>query len=91
MSAPRRRPEDSGWTVEDLRSAWAADGSGPFRYAPDGSGPYSYDPDGSGPWLVEAPRRRRPWSVVGSGALALAVVVGSVALIATPLGATLGV
>lgn len=52
MAAARRRPEDSGWTAEDLRSAYASDGSGPFRYAPDGSGPYSYDPDGSGPWLV---------------------------------------
>lgn len=52
MPAARRRPEDSGWAAEDLRSAYASDGSGPFRYAPDGSGPWSYDPDGSGPWLV---------------------------------------
>ncbi|MFZ6991844.1 hypothetical protein ACO0E1_08100 [Curtobacterium sp. RRHDQ66] len=52
MSTARRTPEDFGWTAEDLRSAFASDGSGPFRYAPDGSGPFSYDADGSGPWLV---------------------------------------
>ncbi|MCJ1715270.1 hypothetical protein [Curtobacterium sp. VKM Ac-2922] len=94
MTATRRRPEDFGWTAEDLRSAWAADGSGPFRYAPDGSGPFSYDPDGSGPWLVGTPRMRRIGSVAVRGALAVAavaVVAGSVALIDTPIGATLGV
>ncbi|MFZ7089288.1 hypothetical protein [Curtobacterium sp. RRHDQ10] len=48
----RRGPDAFGWTPEDLRSAYAADGSGPYRYAPDGAGPFSYDPDGSGPWLV---------------------------------------
>ncbi|WP_152998053.1 hypothetical protein [Curtobacterium luteum] len=53
MTTTRRRtPEDFGWTAEDLRSAYAVDGSGPYRYAPDGSGPFSYDADGSGPWLV---------------------------------------
>ncbi|MBF4614450.1 hypothetical protein [Curtobacterium sp. VKM Ac-1376] len=52
MTTTRQTPEDSGWTAEDLRSAYASDGSGPYRYAPDGSGPFSYDPDGSGPWLV---------------------------------------
>jgi len=48
----RRTPQDFGWSAEDLRSAYAVDGSGPYRYAPDGSGPFSYDADGSGPWLV---------------------------------------
>ncbi|WP_439693093.1 hypothetical protein ACRQ4B_02295 [Curtobacterium sp. SP.BCo] len=52
MSTRRQTPEDFGWSAEDLRSAYAVDGSGPFRYAPDGSGPFSYDEDGSGPWLV---------------------------------------
>ncbi|PCN47288.1 hypothetical protein Csp2054_12560 [Curtobacterium sp. 'Ferrero'] len=52
MTTARRTPEDFGWTAEDLRSAYAVDGSGPHRYAPDGSGPFSYDADGSGPWLV---------------------------------------
>lgn len=53
MTTTRRRtPEDFGWTAEDLRSAYAVDGSGPYRYAPDGSGPFSYGADGSGPWLV---------------------------------------
>lgn len=94
MAAARRRPEDFGWTAEDLRSAYASDGSGPFRYAPDGSGPFSYDPDGSGPWLVESPRPRRIGSLAVRGALAVAavaVVAGSVAVIGTPVGATLGV
>ncbi|MGN8049215.1 hypothetical protein ACTJKO_05955 [Curtobacterium sp. 22159] len=58
MSTNRRTPEDFGWSAEDLRSAYAVDGSGPYRYAPDGSGPFSYDEDGSGPWLVgPSPRR----------------------------------
>ncbi|MFS0728685.1 hypothetical protein ABC270_01245 [Curtobacterium sp. 1P10AnD] len=53
MTTTRRRtPEDFGWAAEDLRSAYAVDGSGPYRYAPDGSGPFSYGVDGSGPWLV---------------------------------------
>lgn len=52
MTTRRQTPEDFGWTAEDLRSAYAVDGSGPYRYAPDGSGPFSYDVDGSGPWLV---------------------------------------
>lgn len=69
MTGRRPTPEDFGWSAEDLRSAYAVDGSGPYRYAPDGSGPFSYDADGSGPWLVGpdprsgptrfAPRRRR--------------------------------
>lgn len=57
-STARQTPEDLGWTAEDLRSAYASDGSGPFRYAPDGSGPFSYDEDGSGPWLVGPEPRR---------------------------------
>ncbi|MBT1545682.1 hypothetical protein [Curtobacterium aurantiacum] len=52
MTTTRQTPDDFGWRAEDLRSAYASDGSGPYRYAPDGSGPFSYDPDGSGPWLV---------------------------------------
>lgn len=60
MSTTRQTPEEFGWTAEDLRSAYASDGSGPYRYAPDGSGPFSYDVDGSGPWLVgPEPRRGR--------------------------------
>jgi len=50
MTTTRQTPDDFGWTAEDLRSAYASDGSGPYRYAPDGSGPFSYDPDGSGPF-----------------------------------------
>ena len=49
MTTTRQTPDDFGWTAEELRSAYASDGSGPYRYAPDGSGPFSYDPDGSGP------------------------------------------
>jgi hypothetical protein len=58
MTTSRRTPEDFGWSAEDLRSAYAVDGSGPYRYAPDGSGPFSYDDDGSGPWLVGPTPRR---------------------------------
>ncbi|MBF4626569.1 MULTISPECIES: hypothetical protein [Curtobacterium] len=58
MTTTRQTPDDFGWTAEDLRSAYASDGSGPYRYAPDGSGPFSYDPDGSGPWLVGPEPRR---------------------------------
>ncbi|ROP72529.1 hypothetical protein [Curtobacterium sp. PhB115] len=58
MATTRQTPEDFGWTAEDLRSAYASDGSGPYRYAPDGSGPFSYDADGSGPWLVGPEPRR---------------------------------
>ncbi|MDR6169600.1 MULTISPECIES: hypothetical protein [unclassified Curtobacterium] len=58
MSTTRQTPEDFGWSAEDLRSAYAVDGSGPYRYAPDGSGPFSYDEDGSGPWLVGPTPRR---------------------------------
>jgi hypothetical protein len=58
MSTTRQTPSDFGWTAEDLRSAYAVDGSGPYRYAPDGSGPLSYDEDGSGPWLVGPEPRR---------------------------------
>ncbi|WP_263089332.1 hypothetical protein [Curtobacterium sp. RIT-PI-V] len=58
MATTRATPEDFGWTAEDLRSAYASDGSGPYRYAPDGSGPFSYDVDGSGPWLVGPEPRR---------------------------------
>jgi len=54
----RQTPSDFGWSAEDLRSAYAVDGSGPYRYAPDGSGPFSYDEDGSGPWLVGPEPRR---------------------------------
>jgi hypothetical protein len=60
MSTTRQTPEEFGWTAEDLRSAYASDGSGPYRYAPDGSGPFSYDVDGSGPWLVGPEPRRGP-------------------------------
>ncbi len=89
MTTARQTPEDFGWTAEDLRSAYAVDGSGPYRYAPDGSGPFSYDADGSGPWLVGpeparglarfAPRERR-----GHGRLrriGTAVAAGTLAVV----------
>jgi hypothetical protein len=88
----RRTPEDFGWTADDLRSAYAADGSGPYRYAPDGAGPFSYDPDGSGPWSVGleardpsatpvpfSPRSRGSWS--RGRRIARSVVGGAVALV----------
>jgi len=85
----RRTPEDLGWRAEDLRSAYAVDGSGPYRYAPDGSGPFSYDTDGSGPWLVGptpgrgstrfAPRARR--TVRGPGRIRAAVASGALAVV----------
>lgn len=98
MRTRGQTPEDLGWTADDLRSARAADGSGPYRYAPDGSGPFSYDEDGSGPWLVgpdpgretgrSAPTQRRPRgrsrtrSAIAAGTLALVLTVGSVAVVA---------
>ena len=88
MATARQRPEDHGWTAEDLRSAYASDGSGPYRYAPDGSGPFSYDPDGSGPWLVGpdpvrgiarfAPRNRR--SATRLRRIGTAIAAGALAL-----------
>lgn len=89
MSTTRQTPEEFGWTAEDLRSAYASDGSGPF----------SYDVDGSGPWLVGpepergrarfAPRDRsgrgrlrRIGTACTAGALTLVLAVGSVAVIA---------
>jgi hypothetical protein len=88
MAAARQRPEDFGWSAEDLRSAYASDGSGPYRYAPDGSGPFSYDPDGSGPWLVGpepttgiarfAPRGRRRASRLRR--IGTAITAGALAL-----------
>lgn len=85
----RRAPEDFGWSAEDLRSAYAVDGTGPYRYAPDGSGPFSYDEDGSGPWLVgPEPRRGRPRYAPrdrGSGSrsrrIGTAVTAGALALV----------
>lgn len=88
MADARHRPQDYGWTAEDLRSAYASDGSGPYRYAPDGSGPFSYDPDGSGPWLVGpdpvrgfarfAPRNRG--SASGLRRIGTAITAGALAL-----------
>lgn len=85
----RQTPSDFGWSAEDLRSAYAVDGSGPYRYAPDGSGPFSYDEDGSGPWLVgPAPRRglaRFAPRERGSGSrlrrIGTAVTAGTLALV----------
>ncbi|SDQ11942.1 hypothetical protein SAMN02800687_0409 [Curtobacterium sp. UNCCL20] len=85
----RQTPSDFGWSPEDLRSAYAVDGSGPYRYAPDGSGPFSYDADGSGPWLVGpsprrgfarfAPRERGPASRLRR--IGTAVTGGALALV----------
>jgi hypothetical protein len=85
----RQTPEDFGWSAEDLRSAYAVDGSGPHRYAPDGSGPFSYDEDGSGPWLVgPSPRQGSARSAPrgrGSGSplrrIGTAVTGGALALV----------
>ncbi len=89
MGRERRTPADFGWTADDLRSAYAVDGSGPHRYAPDGAGPFSYDPDGSGPWLVGpeprrgaarfAPRSRRSGSRLRR--LGTTVTAGALALV----------
>ncbi len=96
--------EDHGWTPDDLRSAYAVDGSGPWRYAPDGSGPWSYDDDGSGPWLtgpatsrrsspVRRGRRgaRRLGAALTAGTLALGLTLGSVAVVAASTPAQHGV
>jgi hypothetical protein len=93
--------EDHGWTPDDLRSAYAVDGSGPWRYAPDGSGPWSYDDDGSGPWLIvpasspvhrgHARRARRLRAALTAGTLALGLTLGSVAVVAASTPAQHGV
>ncbi len=89
MTTTRQTPADFGWSAEELRSAYAVDGSGPYRYAPDGSGPFAYDEDGSGPWLVgPAPGRGRPRSApwgrrsrAGLRRLGTTVTAGALALV----------